>query len=544
MAEEKVLRACDYAMPFAKVAGLLVLALVGGAGMAYAPVPTFVVAAFVFVAGLWLILGRGRRAPRGPGTDVTGPRSAALGRSEAPALGALVGGLAPLFLLCWWVAMVAPLARYTPLEVGENAVAATASGSLQNQVLVASFGLVGTLFLPAALRRVGKGFWWLMGLWGVYLLWGYASLFWSAAPAITVRNLVAFVLVSLGSFGFGAGFYGARSDGARLFFRHVVVAGFVSAGAILLPLPFHLGMFNPLDPTQRLEIAGNFTAFASRPVMLAVLVLVMTSLVGLRAWRTRDWLGVVVLLLPVFVLKTRGPLLWMILALAVVYLLHEKGPRDRIFQAGLALVAVFGTYLLYAEGVLAQFVPFLTRGNAELSLTLTGRLPLWDALMPLVREQPFLGAGFAAFWNPDNLYMMERLVGFPVVSSHNGFVEELLSTGAVGLALFLAFWVSAMAVSLKRAARGDAIGWMAFLFLIFYLFLNLTVSLMQEYLELPFMVVFALLGLMAVRSEREGPAVGGAEERGEPRPSVTPLRPTGKLAVKGRTVQSNSEVQR
>lgn len=516
---------------------LVVLALAGGAGLAYAPVPAFAAVAVVFVSGLWLIVWQDRQVPAASGPVQGGPTP------EAGSRGPLVDRVVPVYLFFWWLAMVAPLAWYTPLEVGENTVAATASGSLQNQVLVISFGMVGMCFLPAAVRRVGRGFWWLMGLWGLYLCWGYVSLFWSAYPALTVRNLVAFALVTLGSFGLGAGFYGARPDGVRTFFRHVVVAGLISAGAVLLPLPFHLGSFNPLDPTQRLEIAGNLTAFASRPVMLAALALIAASLVGLRSWRTWDWAGLLVLVLPIFILKTRGPMLWAVVAFGILYVLYRGRAGDRILQAGLALVLCVGAYLLYADGTLTSMVPFLTRGNVELSLTLTGRLPLWDALLPFVREQPFLGAGFAAFWNPDNLFLMERLVAFPVVSAHNGFLEELLNTGAVGLFLFLAFWISAMVVSLKRARRGDALGWLAFLFLIFYLLLNLTVSLMQEYLELPFLIVFAIIGLMAVTPPgRPAPRSGG--EPVSDKASFPAPRSPGRLATVGRTFPSDSGVKR
>jgi exopolysaccharide production protein ExoQ len=496
-----------------KVPLLVGLALAGGVGAAHASAPTFAVVAVVFVAGLWLLLREDHRAPAAASPVPEAPPSAPPKAPAPPKT--LSARLVPPYLFCWWAAMVAPMASYTPLEVGARTVEATASGSLQNQVLVASFGMVGMLFLPAAARRIGRAFWWLMGLWGVYLLWGYVSLFWSVYPALTVRNLAAFALVTLGSFGLGAGFYGARPDGARVFFRHVVVGGFLSAAAILLPLPFHLGSFNPLDPTQRLEISGNLTTFASRPVVLAALTLVATSMLGLRAWRTRDWFGVIVLLLPIFVLKTRGPMLWAVLALAIVYLLCRGRAGDRIFQAGLLFVSGVGLYVLYAGGILASLVPFITRGNVGLSLTLTGRLPLWDALSPYVADRPLLGAGFSAFWNPDNLFLMERLVGFPVVSAHNGFLEELLNTGAIGLALFLTFWVCAMVVSVRRALRDDALGWMAFLFLVLYLFFNLTTSLMQEYLEVPFMAVFVLLGLMAVGPAREPP---------DPEPVTRPAR--------------------
>lgn len=473
------------------VVALALLALAGGLGTAYASVPTFLLVAAIFLLGLRLVLGRVQHPPDPASSNGSAPQEAKGGTKARR--------LVSVYLLCWWIVMVAPLAAYTPREVGSQAVEATISGSLQNQVLVASFGLVGMMFLPAAIRRVGGAFWWIMALWGVYLLWAYTSLFWSEYPEITLRNLAAYVLVSVGCFGLGAGFYGGREDGVRLFLRHLAIAGLVSALVVLIPLPRYLGEFNPLDPTQRLEISGGLSTFSARPVMIAGLALTVAALTGLRRWRTSDWFLMLMLLAPILVLKTRGPLLWALLSLGVVYLLCRGLARDRIIQAGLLAVVGLGYCVLNVAGVLDSISTYMTRGNAELSMTLTGRVPLWDALLPAVSERPLTGEGFSAFWNPENLYLMERLAGFPVVSAHNGFLEELLNTGAIGLSLFLAFWVSAMIMSVRRALGGDPLGWLAFLFLLFYLLLNLTSSLMQDYLEVPFMVVFIVLGMMSVR---------------------------------------------
>jgi O-antigen ligase len=263
------------------------------------------------------------------------------------------------------------------------------------------------------------------------------------------------------------------------------------------------------------EISGNFTTFASRPTMIAALALVLASVMNLRRWRYYDWFTLLLLMLPALTLKTRGPVLWSMLALGAVYLLYKSGVRERIFQAGMLAAGTLGYFVVKYDDLLAPLVPYLTRDNTELSMSLTGRVPLWDALLPMVAQHPWLGAGFSAFWNPENLYLMERVVGFPVVAAHNGFLEELLNTGAVGLFLFMAFWVSTMAVAYYRARRGDTLGWVALLFMIYYLLSNLTTSLMQEYLEVPFLIVFIVIGMMAVKPlERNTSPINTPPSRG------------------------------
>lgn len=486
------------------------LSIAGGAGFVYAPLPVVLVAGAVFALGAWLMVrGRRERVRTEWRYGLTG--GALKGFASLPWVGRLVG----IYLLFFWAVMVMPMLEVAEREVGDQAAQSAASGSLQNQLMIASFGILGMLFLPGAMMRFERAFRWALGLWVLYLGWAYATLFWTAYEPLTTRGLVAFALVSLGSLGFGAGFYGAREDGAGLLLKHIFVAGMISALVIVLPLPLHLGAYNPLDPSQRLIVAGDFAKYISRPVLSAALVLVMTTVMGLRKWRPWDWLWIFLLIAPIMILKTRGPMLWAILALGLVYLLYRARAHERAFQAGMLALVALATYVSYSRGALDLLVPFLARGDVEETLTLTGRTDLWNILIPEFLDRPLLGHGFAAFWNPVNLDRMEGAVGFPVVSAHNGFLEELLSTGTVGLLLFVAFWVYVIFLATNRGRRGEPLGWMTLLFMVFYLFLNVSTSLMQSYMEVPFIIVFALLGLMASRSAA-GPPAESAETEARP----------------------------
>jgi O-antigen ligase len=255
--------------------------------------------------------------------------------------------------------------------------------------------------------------------------------------------------------------------------------------------------------------------------MLALLVLVMASTIGLRRWRNIDFVWLVVLLIPILALKTRGPLLFAMFTLATVYLLYRAQFQYRVMQAGMLLLVAVGTYVSYLRGFIDLLLPFLTRGDLESTLTLTRRTPLWAFLETKAQEHLVTGVGFSAFWSPENLAKVKAAVGFPVVSAHNGFIEEVLATGLVGLGLFLLFWIYTMTLAARRARLGDPLGWIALLFMVFYLMLNITTSLLQNHLELPLMAVFAIVGLMAVRQEprpsdpRHTPetAAGGAGRR-------------------------------
>lgn len=474
---------------------LVVLAFVVGACVAYVPVLTFVIVGAPFAAGLWFLtrIGYQDRVSRGDSDDPWKKER----RRAAPRT-----RMVSVFLLLWWLASISPIVAFSPRDVS-NAAQSSGGGSLQYQVLLIGFGFVGAYFLPQAMKRLDPAFRWVAVLWALHVSWMFISLIWSIYPPLTFRNAVAFVLVSVGAFGLGAGFYGTLPDGRRLFLRHVFTAGVLSALAVILPLPLRWQEYALLDPSQRLDIGGNFPAFVVGPVLCALLVFVGTAVLEMRAWRTRDWLWILVLVLPLLVLKSRGPMLYAALALIVPYLLFKSGARNRVLQAGLVAVTGTGAYVFYSEGVYDYLIPYLTRGNVESTATLTGRIPLWEVVFSQIQEHPWLGVGFAAFWSPQNYPKMEQLVGFPVVSAHSGFLDTLLASGVVGLTFLLTFCLCAMITVTRRARRPDSLGWLALMFLTFYVLSNLTTSVFTEFYEFKLIVVLTALGLLA-----GGPAKG------------------------------------
>jgi exopolysaccharide production protein ExoQ len=473
----------------ARASALAALALVGGVGTVYAPVPTFTAVAVLFALGLWAFAGGRQSSPAKPKISLEErikPRSTLVTR--------LVSG----YLLVFWIALIAPLLAYSPRGPSSLGVS---QGSLSNQVLISTFGLVGTLFLPAAIRRFDGAFQWLAALWILYLGWAAASLIWSIYPPLTLRNVIAFILVSIGCFGLGGGFYGSLPNGRDLFLRHVFWASVLSALVILLPLPFRFQQYDLLDPAQRLDIGGNFSAYVTRPVMASLLVLAATSILGVRPWLKRDWFWVAVLVLPLLALKSRGPIVWGMLALGIFYIFYKTSIRDRVLQAGVLFMIGVGTYIYYSENVLGiilgPFVPYLTRGNVQATENLTGRVPLWQALIEQVWQHPWLGAGFAAFWSPVHISELASTAVSGRASAHNGYLEELVNTGVVGLTILLVFCLATLTLALRRARRGDPLGWLVFLFMVFYLLLNLTNALTQEYFQPPFVIILVAIALLA-----------------------------------------------
>jgi exopolysaccharide production protein ExoQ len=75
------------------------------------------------------------------------------------------------------------------------------------------------------------------------------------------------------------------------------------------------------------------------------------------------------------------------------------------------------------------------------SSNLTGRTEIWSLVISFIQQKPILGYGYSGFWlgaSPES-YVVNRVMGGPVMYSHNGYLEMFLTLGMVGFLLSLVF---------------------------------------------------------------------------------------------------------
>jgi len=186
------------------------------------------------------------------------------------------------------------------------------------------------------------------------------------------------------------------------------------------------------------------------------------------------------------------------LCLALYPLVHLIRVRRRntlpIWVPFVPIVAAIGAF------VLANFNFVLEAAGR--SSTLTGRVPIWTAVIEAVSKKPLLGYGYDVFWNRESgdLRIVRGMINPAPTHAHNGYLDVLLALGAVGLVIFLCGFI----VNLWRAGRlfqdGSVNGakW-PLLFLIFFATFNLTESnilRLLTFLWVPYVSVFVSLALM------------------------------------------------
>lgn len=394
------------------------------------------------------------------------------------------------FLLGWWILALG----IVDLPGGGGASAAGSAveeGSLTRTILVLTFGAAGTLRLPDAVKKLDQAGWRFLTLLAAYLGWASLSLVWSESPQLTIRRLILAILLVVGAFGLGAGYYGVPELGRGLFARDAIVAGVV-AGASVWLAALASGSVDVLAGDWALVPVAVGTAIGY-PMLLAGLVSVYgrhTSAIPnpFASRRTQAFI-LTGALITIFSLRKRALLAVSLLATSFLsFVFRRRRARgDMLVRIGVGLALVSIVVALLNIDVTGTATPILLRGEQEVDLeTLTGRVPLWEELIPRASENPWTGVGFGAFWTPDRMAEIESAVGWHAVVAHNGYLDEVLATGLPGFVLLFSAWAAATGTLAGRGRRGDGFALLAAVWLGSYLLINVTATLTQDLFQFPF----------------------------------------------------------
>lgn len=297
-----------------------------------------------------------------------------------------------------------------------------------------------------------------------------ASYFWSAAPEITLRRIVAIAGTTLFAY-YMAGRFSIRTNLALM--ACTLGAAMVASAAVAIGWPaagieqgaHHAGAWQGVFVQK--NALGRMMAVAI--MAFGVLALVMPRH---RLALLAGALGAAALL----VMSTSATAV--LLALVIVALLAVL-PLLRL-QATLA-VPVAALLLLGALGAGSALAAVGVDVLAMLGrdITLTGRTDIWEACWNKILERPVLGYGYGGFWlgwEGESAYVW-RVTAWEAAFAHNGFLDLALDLGALGLCVFTLHFLTTIAwslVALRREAD-PAVVWLP-IFMAFLLLLNLTES--------------------------------------------------------------------
>ncbi len=419
--------------------------------------------------------------------------------------------LIPFALFVWWLLAMKVLPfpgsqSFLAPDRLNDVTSSIRGGSLREQTVSIIFGLLGLLCARSALenwrRHRPAALRWLL----VYGLWAGLSLLWTTDTSLSFRRFGEFGLLVMGSVGLGLGFYRYRPDGRRRLVGHLIVAGAVAMGVVWIPavVRSELAIF---DPSWALRSVGEGHTVGF-PVAIAMLAALHSRFSSLRfrllAGRRAHTLFVLFGFFTLLALRKRGLFaVVVVLAILVVFLLLGGRGRKRS-GAQLVLAGALAVLLVALTGSdpTAAFIEIAARGQDPTEVaSLSGRLPLWEELVgTYLNQEPVRGWGFGAFWSPARLFGVWDAVGWPAVSAHNGYLDEMLATGIPGALAMTAIWASGLWQSLRAGRRErDGLALLAAAVAALYLAMNLITSLNQNYESYPFLVGLTLFGVVDYR---------------------------------------------
>lgn len=159
--------------------------------------------------------------------------------------------------------------------------------------------------------------------------------------------------------------------------------------------------------------------------------------------------------------------------------LRLRVPLYAVFLIVAAVVS-FGLSLIVANSDWAM-------GLLGRSSNLTGRTEIWSLVIAFIPQRPILGYGYSGFWlgaSPES-FVVNRVIGGPVMYSHNGYLEIFLNLGVIGFLLTLVFIATGMkrAFSLSRQHLISTSLW-PLVFLVYFILHNIgECTLMMQSLE-------------------------------------------------------------
>jgi O-antigen ligase len=186
------------------------------------------------------------------------------------------------------------------------------------------------------------------------------------------------------------------------------------------------------------------------------------------------------------------------LVAAVLLLLLGRIARRPATIFGVLLSAVVAWPLAEMLNLNELALSFLGRDP-----TLTDRTTIWQVLETF-EVNPFVGTGFMSFWTGARLEELWRLLGAPLNQAHNGYLEQYLNLGYIGVA-FIAVIVLSGLLKVRRHLNDDpAAGILRLCFIVS--------AVLYNYAEASFygmnnMWMLLLLGCLEVPRQRQPHAV-------------------------------------
>ena len=344
------------------------------------------------------------------------------------------------------------------------------------------------------------------------------SYFWSEIPKVTLSRSISFTGSTLLGLYFATR-YTLKQQLNLLGWTFALIIGLSLVYAVLLPKygimgGVHAGAWRGIYTHK-----NNFGKIMT--LSSAVFTLLLMDKPKAKLW-VATGLGLSFMLL--LLSTSRGALVNVLAMWAVI-------AACRLFRLQYHLLVIsLGTIAIVGGTISAWVVSNLETIVVDIlgkDMTFTGRTTLWLSIIDVIKERPWLGYGYQAFWSglDGPSAPVIRAEGWLTPDAHNGFLDLVLQLGLVGLFVFLCGYIFNFFYYLKclRDTSGIEFIW-PLPFLIFMILSNLPETSLMRANDF-FWVLYVAIALSRLMPSE---SVQSSTEEREPLGAVMPLplRPT------------------
>ncbi|HZZ30149.1 MAG TPA: O-antigen ligase family protein [Pirellulales bacterium] len=300
--------------------------------------------------------------------------------------------------------------------------------------MIAAYG-VFLMLLPGGYRlkldsRLG---WLLLG----YLTWCGLSIVWSVEPSLTLRHFTVLLFCSIAALGI-----------AKQLTLHDLCVVTLAVTAILIfngvRTELALGTFHPLSPEYR--FAGTVHPNVQSPYCATMAI--AAGFLASRAQRGKLLLWGLCLAALVLLWLTKSRTVCAALLVAVLaYRAINVSWTKRILIVStivFAASAITFTGMLFGFNLIDRAANVILIGREDEAESLSGRVPLWEALLPHAEERLLFGHGYLTFWSPKRIDNFTQTFQWTVPDGHCAYLDTILDLGIVGAGLCLVVLTSAI----------------------------------------------------------------------------------------------------
>jgi O-antigen ligase len=264
---------------------------------------------------------------------------------------------------------------------------------------------------------------------GIFYFILFFSMFWSETPLITLKYILVFLGVTLFAIHIG-----------RQYNWHEIAKFLRWSSTLIAVLSICFALFKP----SMAIVEKGWQGILGHPIHLGNLMALSTSLWLLQMLYKpmHRWLssGFAIISLTVMQFANSAGAFCTFLVLITFLFITPWLQKTRIEISFLVAIILMAGNVILTFWLVENLDKFVTSLGKD--LTFTGRVPLWNELVEMVKQRPWVGYGYQGFWqawrgmnSPANPVVHK--IGEWAVHAHNGFLDIALNLGLLGLLLFI-----------------------------------------------------------------------------------------------------------